>query len=1689
MVKSHIKLLLMMFVLVLAVLLGLNFVIADGNICNNYGGTALSEAECRTVGCVWTTNTSTTRLLTDPLTETVWDPWCTSSIGCCLPKQCWLFNGLNGSACVNNTVELDCSWDAYSTIGMPNGTNLIGGCWMDYAGNSSNWGGMSDGCWNYDADKSECQSSANSAKCEWKPNDANQNPWCGIKTIFDAQQKNSAAISEDIGCCDMKGCWNYDGNETQCVNNTAFNGLCEWVSKANDPWCNNDIGCCRAKWCNQVNGEANCTNLKQNLMMPCEYVGGNCQEMAGGGFFFFNDTNSCFDKGGWWNASGDCVLPIGDFMGGGGGFMFAEEAHCWFADNQPSVCRNITGCIYCNATGTHWNVTGNSGTANMSSACYNAQIGYCQGHQPTWTNPGASNPVSDIYSGNLNCTHIKIRSACEYGPLPNCKWTNTSTIIGAFCDIGTSSNQKLAPPVGFCEHPDAINNYTLCSDLASVYMMPCKWGNVSSNKTVSDNCTFNPSAVFGGSGSAGMENEYEIITSEYSCIAAGGTWHTELYLEGGMLKQEKWCDKGAMFNLNTQTAYANKGNCDADCWACEFNASGGNFGGNATIAWQTCNNSKLGYCVWATDTNAPNQLGWCDYPKEMSYGAGDCQDKCKDCGLMQNPYDSCMNSAAQCKWINNTVSSTDQAKLATGECVSQNKKTCDDDCFSCYDFSSCNGTAVNCQWDNTDNFCKPYSFDGEICFDGVDNDGDSMMDCADPDCSFDMACGGSAFGDCSKYSYDGFFYNSISDAVANCTNATAFGSMNCTWINFTWEDIGHCGMPGEDCWQYDNNMTLCGLTTGCTNTTTMTFSNFCMINMTKEEGFNCWQYNDESSCGGAASGSSSATQNCTWVTSEWGGDNGGWCEYWLFAQCHNYKSDKTGCNADANCSWNTWGEGEGMCDVACFNQSLDSTSCIAGDLANLCEWKDASNNVCMPSTFEAMGGGGSGAKTGCAQYDGNFSACTLKNFTCIWFNDSSIDNNVSSEANEIIDGWCNSKGEYKLSGEMKGELFFLGSDIPDSSPDLIDIQGFGMKVTDNAYGFGIKVMNITDAALCNSYQITLGSYGAGAGGTTIGTGLETTKFFWYLDTNDNSTGRCSGYYENESAIAGFEFYISYIVKNNTNTGNIETSKQMFRCVQNSSSDWSWSSTNTFISDNKKFTCFESGGAAFVTIEKESLENFNEFNMTVPLRVFATTANATYNRTSPQDSVGPGYYTPGTIDFAFVDCSNPDIKDPQCKNFQKFGFNSFEDCKNGVDDDSDGLTDCNDAKCVFSPVCASGTAFDFTSGTNDNKAPVVMFTKVDKMDNEAIIIFDTDEASNGTLYFYNKTANCPGASLNKTLVDVGSDDFSNDDYKPFHRITLDSVNLGYALVNGTTYYYKVKVCDPFNNCGTSMCLNFTTRNSAKNFIFRMDLPDGYTVDIPALNYSGNFTYTNTSTLGAGVVKNIGIKTNTTETKGMNITVNKSDLSIKFVGADVYKPKVLDLDGAFIMDTTNEYLGMNATSKSWNLLISDLGLGGPGDYIELNFPVAYSSSNVLNWSNDAITIGNDVTTYVNCSDGGNSNTLCKIPTSLGFSVYTISVPATAGDTTTAGGGGGGGGTPTNATTVKSDDETEGDGTVIKDEGEALLSPPDEGIEDGEKEEFNWLWVVIGIVVVVLVGVGYWLFRGRSSDASLKSSNVKK
>ncbi len=1592
-----------------------------------FGGTRTS---CNALGCLWASDNATEETLN--ITD-VYDDFCTHDDDyCCFPDGCWQYDD-NSTYCAANSGSLNCTWDA-----------LEGECFDDFV-NSGDWGGVQDGCWQNDGDEDACSSGDNAAKCTWSSNSNNQNPWCGIKSLTDAQNKNPFATSTDIGCCEQKSCWNYDNNESSC--NLAFQGNCFYQNNTyGGGWCN-------TKSCSEVSTEDNCTYLQQNLYMPCSWTGSACEGSVGGGFdFYSDDTDSCFDAGGWYNSSGSCVMPSGGgFEGGSGGFLFGGETHCWFADNQPNVCGNITGCAYCIAG------TGPFGTGNSSSdnICNGKQVGFCEGHSL-----GDSIYSNANNSANLACDDINIKTACNYGPLPNCKWTNSSVILGAYCEVGTSSEKKSTPPVQYCEDPLAKNNYSLCLQLSENYMMPCVWEN---STTPVKNCTFNDNAVFG---TGGGEKDFGVINSEFSCTSAGGNWNTEYYVDGGVLKQDSWCEMGGFFDIDQGQGFNNKMNCDASCWACEFQSDGSAWA-DVSVAEAACEGSvavggSSGGCVWINSSNSFNGLGFCDFPKEMEDGgAKDCNFECEGCNFAGDPQGACEASVANsgCQWV---------SEGSSNYCVDSTKKVCTNDCFSCYEVDSCQNSSLSCSWDNGAGICSPVGFTGEVCFDGIDNDADNFVDCDDPDCGFDNFCGGASFGgDCFAQATEG-----------TCNQTLAFDSLNCTWVNSSWDPDGWCDMPGSNCWTFDDDLATCGVTPGCTNdSSSLGDDAWCEMNWTKMETTNCWNNNNESACGVAT--------DCQWVNDTWCAENpsdqwcldnsaAGFCDYAPFASCMN--SNESVCGANVNCTWqqDDYSEQGGWCDVACFDWDLNQSACGAAmGGAGLCEWRNMSA-TCQPSTFISFGKKDTNGKSGCWQYDGNQTLCLENDVTCTYKNDTYSNNNVS--AGEPA-GWCMGKAEHEHFGEMEGDVIDLAFDADNFAgaetgvSDEVDLIGMGMRVTDSGFNFGAGIFNISDSIICNGYEV--GNPDNPFAAKTQANGNSTSRFYWFLDTSGNSSDGCVAVQSGGAAnLTGFDFMVSYVARNTT-TGPTET-KQLMRCLNDA-----WVPTNALVTTSKKLSCGEIGGV-MVAIAKQDIESFSEYNKTANMKIFMSSANDTDSRDSPTDSIGPGYYTPGTVDFAFVDCSDPEnSKDSKCKNFQKFGFNVYEECKNGVDDDENGLIDCDDPFCSFIPDCNAGVGFSFVSDSNDATAPVVMFSDIDRLSDSAFVKVDTSEPSNLSLQFYLTDSGCE--EINTTVSDVGTGYQANANFKPFHSVDLIEDNLGYTLVNDTAYYYKIKVCDPSNNCGVSECSNFTTKSAAstKSFIFKMDLPDGFTVDIPALNKTG-YNFTETFNISGNLTSfDVGIKTNTSITKSMNMTFHCGDMSIGFYGMNVLEPTDIDLSNAFICDEDEDLIGMNSTGKKWNKLVNDLRLGGAEDYIEIGIPLAYSASNTFNWTDDAGAGGQDVDDYVECS-GNTTETNCKVPVSMGFSAYTVSVPAAtpAGDSGSSGGSGGGssggsGGVATTASnaTVAADAEAEIDSGAAPSD-----SPSDSPVEGENAEDVIgdviegankvWLWVSVTLILLLAV-----------------------
>ena len=599
---------------------------------------------------------------------------------------CWGFAG-NQAACLNESDAYECLWKAEGVDWCP-----IGG------------GGCCElmGCWHFDGDKTGCEAQT-SLGCMWEDNQYNQNSWCPISSSNPYMENGTLVFGNNTGCCSMPGCWDADGtNATYCQGNeTGFMaGMCIWRTKAQDPYCPNDVGCCKDPLCDAVANEGNCTLLIQHGA-PCEWNGTECLDK---GFDGFDGAESCIQAGGFWNVS-FCIMPdFGD----------KANVHCWFADFQQQVCQNITGCLYCDA----------NNTAVATSLCYNAQIGWCNGHE---YNTGSEGTPTDAVS----CEDIKLESICDCGPVPGCHWNSSTYINGTFCAPGIPQCNLNFEDLEYDKCEEAPNQ-TICDMLKNTYFMPCKF-----NQTGDEKCGFDWESGGGfGDTKGDSDFEYGDIMDETTCEFAGGIWKTVVIDSYG--NTDSWCEFG--FGVGMEQ-------CSDSCWACELQEDGQPWGGLGDAQF-ACENSTAagGDCVFVSfggSQDPSGRWGWCDFPESMDFfGGGNCEMSCFDCfGPAM-----CGNSSANCTWVE------DPMGIGPGWCdpaAVAEFMDCSKNPLACVGQIACEAEGYD--WNNTyvsDPFtgmgiwvCIANGSSPEICSVPGDEDNDGLPDCMDENCSKDPMCG------------------------------------------------------------------------------------------------------------------------------------------------------------------------------------------------------------------------------------------------------------------------------------------------------------------------------------------------------------------------------------------------------------------------------------------------------------------------------------------------------------------------------------------------------------------------------------------------------------------------------------------------------------------------------------------------------------------------------------------------------------------------------------------------------------------------------------------------------------------------------------------------------------------------------------------------------------------------------------
>ncbi|MBI5697448.1 MAG: hypothetical protein HZC29_02905, partial [Thaumarchaeota archaeon] len=962
------------------------------------------------------------------------------------------------------------------------------------------------------------------------------------------------------------------------------------------------------------------------------------------------------------------------------------------------------------------------------------------------------------------------------------------------------------PPEGatFCEDYNAYTSNTTCNQIAGdPWYMPCKLD------TSTERCVFRGQAKFGNE-----TRDLKKITNKKDCEFAGGEWKTEFYCEGDKAVPSGWCE---------MKTGAEKKSCDAACWACEFQPNGTRWNSSAA-ATTGCQASKLCYCSFRNDSSAPNGFGYCEEPEEIRL-KGDCSSNCKACELMNatgtcNPRRVCEASSAKCKWVNDTSNGT--KTTIGGWCYPQTEKSCGEDCFKCYNDQDCvnygKGTKGSCTWDSDTKICMPVNFDKEICFDGMDNDGDNKVDCEDSDCSSDSFCGAGMISNCWKYS-----------TQQKCVgNGTAEG---CVWIIDPLTSKSWCGKKGENCFLWDGDPSGCGNQTGVCQwfNDTSSKGGFCEINSTKVQA--CFKLTTEGACkansdckwsmnpvtktgtcefkltkceglsnstcnttcswevdpvdktkgkcvgkclGGdyQNQGKCSADSNCKWMSGFCDpasslGMNMGDC--WKFTNQSNCTAaagcewfiGKTGTakNCDFNltlerdvcaqkfnqqnctavslngvsvCKWNPTPDGKGFCDLKVHGCGWYNTQETCGNDTDGCNGGSCGGCVWKTVTFSSGSGGVGYMQT---QPEGR---CEPK---C--FNETLPQNQCTGQCAPTGSGGgrCESKMAKMMFAGMDTPPVPLGSDACNETGMGAeqDICNFGVKDSPDNYGFGMEVKSIENAAVCKGQQVIVNKQ---TRDTVTGSGTNTTKFYWYLDTDGSETGGC-WLHNNESAV-GYEFFFKYVAE--WKDGALKETKTAYRC-----DDGEWVITDIKFSGWQNFMCGEIGGG-MISIDKSDLNKFPDlYKSENKMRIYMATGNKTTSETNPTtskrfvDTAGPVYYSPGTMDFKFEDCMTSGVdmdgdglkseNDPDCKMFQQFGYVKYESCfETGVDEDGDGLIDCNDPDCKFASSCVSKgvNAANYT----DTIAPKLNWKDVDVFPDGAFIKYDTDEPANGsvTLYF-------------------------------------------------------------------------------------------------------------------------------------------------------------------------------------------------------------------------------------------------------------------------------------------------------------------------------------------------------------------
>ncbi|MEA3378280.1 MAG: PGF-pre-PGF domain-containing protein [Nanoarchaeota archaeon] len=1436
--------------------------------CMNY---ANSDNCNNAPGCIWKQETST---------------------GWCEEVKCWSYDGTTENECVDNAYGLSCAWDD-------------NGKWCYY--------NLTSTCSSFTTE-SECM---DTYYCWWEYNDWNT-PSAG-GTCKDPMTEWGAGFDTFFEE-DNPGCYIFDGNSSKCNNTFGcyYNAYSQCL--VNGTHANNNNITMNGLQCYMINDSNLCNNIA-SLGFCCDWKEGSCQqnklstackdkadkffadvgvEVCGDVAMKASDDTSAEtlcnrlrEEGNlpceWNNKTATCIIKS-DIFGN-------HTQSCYQIDNQK-ICV-AAGCQWLKENYCEGNRSVPAGKCEQKTTAERNCKKACYGCNSKFDGSNHSSPADAedyCYTNNPKCEFVADTTApngfgyCQSkGQFKNKMATDCKTDCGSCTYFGNSHADKeysgdsksystCKTPKCFCQQAYEFNNVS------------CKWMEDSSKaeggycidksvKTCADSCdrcytqtdcSNTGRSSFNASGSCSWDS------TDGVCSKAGETaeicWDAKDNDADNLIDcadPECYADDFCGFVQGDCFGWPDQASCEAascswisDHWGswCDFpGADCWKYDGNKTECI-----AKNSTCDW----NAGSGDGLCE--QDWNIGT-DCYSK------MTNA--SCADTAG-CTWTNDTFCNTDDG-IGTGYCNTQGG-WCDPSAFApknCWqyddDSESC-GTTTGCMWDSVMNACFEkgcWNYDNNQTLCGEQSN--CRWSASEwQNCEIDWSS-----SNCWKYD------DNLSGCIANT---------KCAWVNSTYGG-GWCTNQFDTCYSYKT-------ATECGQHTDACFWDSGSYGGGSCEGL-CWNQDDISSC--------NALDGCKWST--------GWCEMSSASSgsvdCWNYDNNKDNCNDASGCSWKSpgWCNPKGFAGgnaisgmgggantgTNCWQYDGNSSACTNSTLIGIsCKWMSEDYPFCEADW-----------SADCWQYDWNSSACGNAS-KCVWVDNYCTNvfdlcwsnSSLNSDANECnanaycnwtvwswgggsceptcfnatsqgscqnlagckwMDGWCNQPGKADMFMDMeKGAAQPIAFDMCSEAgiPNYTDICQAGFKDMGDAFGVGSNVQDFKDAGICNGEKVSMM-------GNDYGTGNGTVKLYVFLDTDGTQTDGCSP--PDDASQVGYEFRLEYKAVWNNTLGKAAEVLNAYKC-----SSGSWTLTDLSINSWKEKMCSELGGP-MIAVSKDGLDKYPSlYDSEEDLRIYVTTADIQHNISSPSDTAGPGWITPGSMDFNFKGIFETGIDTAIFEDFLKDGFMKYEDCYLAGDEDNDGLVNCDDWDCKFSPNC-------LTSGVNaatysDTSVPTVPEIRVEEYPDSALIIFSTSKPTNGTLLFYGTDTSC--AALNTTIYDIGilRSAVRNYTFNHLIRIYNDSADesLQYELDNDTKYFYRIKVCDEKNRCATSACTYLRTAETmAKcaycNFVTQIDMPSGWNV-LYDLDRDGVWEHWQGHICGP----NAGMKTNYTDGMKAHIKLNNS-----------------------------------------------------------------------------------------------------------------------------------------------------------------------------------------------------------------------